>query len=265
MRKLDSLATALGRRRTSRLVQRGVDVAWALIRGFEGTASQDFERNGERLVLQQMGSALRTVFDVGANVGEWTSAALSAGAGHVHAFEISPSTSATLEAAHGGDPRVTVNRVGLGDAEGSVTIRHFPGHPVLTTTTAFPHDAPSVELEVPVRRGDGYMGEHGVEVIDLLKIDVEGAEPAVLRGFEDALGSGRIGAVQFEYGMVAIYNKFNVIDYYELLGDAGFLVGPLTPSGVAFQGYDFGLETFRYCNFLAVHRARTDLLGRLQR
>jgi len=38
-------------------------------------------------------------------------------------------------------------------------------------------------LEVPIRRLDTLLPELGVERVDILKIDVEGAEPAVVRGF----------------------------------------------------------------------------------
>ena len=38
--------------------------------------------------------------------------------------------------------------------------------------------------DVPVRTLDSVFREHGVEAVDVLKIDVEGAEPDVVRGLE---------------------------------------------------------------------------------
>jgi hypothetical protein len=48
--------------------------------------------------------------------------------------------------------------------------------------------------------------------IDLLKLDTEGAEHLVLRGFDGALARGRIAAVQFEYGRVNAVTGFLLRD-----------------------------------------------------
>ena len=52
---------------------------------------------------------------------------------------------------------------------------------------------------MPVKRLDDCLEEWGVESVDLMKMDVEGHEPFVLRGAPDALASGRIRAVLVEF------------------------------------------------------------------
>ena len=54
-------------------------------------------------------------------------------------------------------------------------------------------------MAVPVRRLDDCLADWGVETIDLMKLDVEGHEPFVLRGAGEALSSGRIRAVLCEF------------------------------------------------------------------
>jgi FkbM family methyltransferase len=236
-----------------------------LLRGYEGRPSRlrDIAHNGEARVLEQLGSDLGVVFDVGANVGDWTARALAAGAREVHAFEISPTTAAGVTQRYAGDARVRVNAFGLGAAPGTVAIHHFPDHPALTTITDYPHDAPSTVIEAPVSTGDAYMADAGIERIDFLKLDVEGAEPQVIEGFGAAFANGAIGAVQYEYGRVAILTKYLLRDFFAQMVEYGFRVGRIEPNGVEFLDYDMALENFKDSNWLAVHRSRAAWIGRV--
>jgi FkbM family methyltransferase len=254
----------LGRRNP--VARRVVNAARHVIRGYEGAnaALSHIENNGEAWVLRQLGPKLGTVFDVGANVGEWTTYALAAGAQRVHAFEISPSTAEELAKTHEADERVHVNRFGLSAEAGTITIRHFPDLPVLTTVTDFPWDIPAEELEVPVRTGDEYLAEHGIDTIDFLKIDVEGAEELVLRGFAGAFARGAIGAVQFEYGRFVVLTKYMLRDFYADLDQWGFVTGRILPTAWEPKPFDLSMETLRDANYLAVHKSRQDLLALLK-
>jgi len=254
----------VGRRRNNSLVKSMVGAARSLVKGYEGGAVlRNIADNGEARVLAQLGATLGVVLDVGANVGEWTAAALAAGAKHVHAFEISPATSDGLKKRYANESRVTVNDVGLSSAPGTVTIHHYPDHPALTTMTEYPHDATSVAVEVPVRTGDSYLADHGIERVDFLKIDVEGAEGSVLEGFKGSLRSGAISAVQFEYGRVSILTKFLLRDFFDVLEGHGFTVGKIGPRDVVFGPYDMSMEQFNDSNWLAVHKSRPELVDRV--
>lgn len=260
-RQTEAWGRSLGRRRDSRIVRGLVRAARSLVRGYDGdAASYDMGINGEEWLLSRLGPDCDVVFDVGANVGEWTALALRHGAGRVHAFEIMPPTADSFEAAHGSNDRVRLNRIGLGAAPDEIVVHYYPDNPALTTTaTTYPHDLPHDEVTVAVTTGDAYMSEAGIDQIDLLKIDVEGEEPNVLRGFARALADERIGAIQFEYGVVAALERFLIIDFYELLEGHGFEIGPLLPDSVGFRDYNLNLERFEYVNWVAVHRDRSDL------
>ncbi len=256
----------IGRSGHTRLGGIAVRCARAVIRGYEGSgaALQHIGTNGEARVLQKLGPGLGVVLDVGANVGEWTEYALEAGARSVHAFEISPATSAELVQLHGTDDRVTVNAFGLSDSAGTVTIRHFPDFPKLTTVSDFPWEIPAEELEVPVRTGDEYLAEHGIDRVDFLKLDVEGAEDAVLRGFTKAFERGAIGAVQFEYGRFVVLTKYMLRDFYADLTRWGFVTGKVLPGSWEPTPFNLAMETLKDANYLAVHESRKDLLGLLR-
>jgi FkbM family methyltransferase len=265
-RRLGRALQRIGQHRDNPVVRVAAKGARALLRGVDSppVGRHDIATNGEAAMLRRLGPSLSTVLDVGANVGEWTAAALDAGAAHVHAFEISPDTSAHLRARFAGNDRVSVNAVGLSDGPGTVTLHHFPEHPMLTTVTDYPHDAASVELQVPVRTGASYLEETGLTRVDLLKMDVEGAEPAVLRGFDDAFRRDAIGSVQFEYGRVSLLTRFLLADFYEFFVERGFALGRIETERVRWLTYSLDLETFSDSNFLAVHHSRRDLWERLE-
>lgn len=265
VRRGERWTRSLGRRRDNRAVRALVRLSRSLVRGYDGdAASYDMDVNGEQWLLSRLAPVCSTVFDVGANVGEWTERALHHGADEVHAFEIMPPTAEAFDRRHGGDGRVHLNRVGLGATPTRLTVHYYPDNPALTTTaTTYPHDLPHEEVAVEVTTGDRYMSDAGIDRIDLLKIDVEGEEPNVLRGFSEALSRGAIGAIQFEYGVVAALERFLIIDFYEMLGSHGFDIGPLLPDSVGFRDYNLNLERFDFVNWVAVHRDRPDLRRRL--
>jgi FkbM family methyltransferase len=234
----------------------------------QGNCSYDVELNGERRVLEVLGRFTPgCIFDVGANLGTWTRLAHDAAPGaEIHCFEIVPDTAGTLQQTVGELQGVTVNAVGLGDRSGSVIVRHYPERPVWSGID--PLDRPSLRMEpreCSLTTGDIYCAERSIDHIDLLKIDAEGAEPAVLKGFSRMLDEARIAAVQFEYGFGNIRAHFLLSDFYDFFEPAGFAVGKIFPDGVEFRAYDiYRDEDFLGPNYLAVRRERTDLLAALR-
>jgi len=55
-----------------------------------------------------------------------------------------------------------------------------------------------VEVQVQSRSLDSFLQEHNITLVDLVKIDVEGAEYSVLLGAKNSLSEGKIKAVQLE-------------------------------------------------------------------
>jgi FkbM family methyltransferase len=215
--------------------------------------SFDLETNGEAHVLATLARFRpRTLLDAGANVGDWTLAAHRACPGAaIHAFEIAGPTFATLVANVGHLQGVQCRNLGLGDVPGSIRIRHYPEQPALTTSSEYPHPFEYVELSAEVVTGDGFAREHAIDRVDLLKIDVEGMEEPVLRGFDGLLRRRAIDLVQFEYGRVGILNHFLLRDFYAFFRERGYLVGKIFPRHVEFREYALTDENFTGPNYLA--------------
>ena len=76
----------------------------------------------------------------------------------------------------------------IGDRDGTATLT-VPGVPgwasIVEPAVTGTDPATSRATDVPVRRLDTLFAEHGIDHVDVLKIDVEGAEPEVVRGLLD--------------------------------------------------------------------------------
>lgn len=218
--------------------------------------------NGEYRLLRRLSQMPpKLVFDVGANVGDWTAEVKRLYAEcHVHAFEIVPSTFQQLRQREEQWQGVTVNGVGLSSEIGQIKI--FTSDHDSLTATANPisgmadHDKHYTgSVMAPVTTGQAYMMEHGIEKIDFLKIDVEGMELEVLRGFGDLLA--KVAIVQFEYGIFNIASKALLYDLHRLLTEAGFTVGKLYPRTVEYFDYHYDYEDFLGGNYIAVRDEAT--------
>jgi FkbM family methyltransferase len=230
-----------------------------------GNLNYDAQTNGERLVLQRVSKFRpKILFDVGANVGNWSILAKSFCPGaEIHAFEMASPTFATLVANMQYLDGVHCVKLGLSDVPGPVGIHHYADKPSLTTCMAYPHPYISTELAGELTTGDAYAAAHGIGHIDLLKIDVEGMEDRVLRGFEDLLGRRAIHLVQFEYGRANILSRFLLRDFYEFFRQRGYVVGKIYPNDVEFREYDLSDEDFMGPNYLACREEDTHCLQAL--
>lgn len=177
-----------------------------------------------------------TVFDVGANAGGWTIALLLHSGpwiGAVHMFEPLPANRARIEEArrHGlfpGSAAVELSPLALSDSAGRTTI-HFEteaselasidnAEALLPGRTVALAEALSIETQTL----DAYCAGHDIDRIDILKIDVEGHELAVLRGAERMFREQRIGVVAYEFGPHQIGRREFFRDFFQFFERHGY-------------------------------------------
>lgn len=145
------------------------------------------------LSLSRLAPDLTTIFDVGANVGDMTMALCERfPAATVYAFEPSAATFERLRQRVAASPyhdRVRLHRFAFYERNGTAPMyvtSHIGANSLLNISAAYHAFNPHVhEMEVEnVRlvRLDDFVAEAGIENIDLMKVDVEGAEYEVFAG-----------------------------------------------------------------------------------
>jgi FkbM family methyltransferase len=188
-----------------------------------------------------------TVFDVGANVGELTLlfSRFVGASGGVHAFEPTGRGFERLEAVCRAASlrNVRLNRLALAEEEGSVSLHVYDDDYLSWSTRAerpledYGIDVkPTAVEETPATTLDLYCERGGVAGIDLLKVDVEGAEFQVLVGARRMLGERRVRCVTFEFGQTTfdMGNSPDRIDSY--LRSAGYELRNLVAGDPVFPG-----------------------------
>ena len=228
-------------------------------------ANYDQRTNGECFVLDRLSRfPIKVVFDVGANVGEWTRAARTAfPEASIYSFEICEKIYQTLCRNTQAMRAVHPVNLGLGESERAVTIHYYEECPALTTTLTFPHTLPSEDLPAAITTGDRFCARSGIEKIDYLKIDAEGMDHLVLAGFEGLLSQGAIDVIQFEYGQGNIVSKFLLNDFYSTLKKHGYSVGKIYCNFVDFRDYVMTDEDFLGPNYLACRAGKRDYMEAL--
>jgi len=150
------------------------------------------------LDLERLLSRVRTIVDVGANEGQMALRfARAFPEARVLALEPVPRTFSLLQARTSGVPSIRCFDVALGDHDGEITIRltERSGHNSLLNAVA--HPGPET-VTLQVKEGDAWASANDIEHIDVLKIDTEGYDLAVLEGFQSLIAAGRVRSVLVE-------------------------------------------------------------------
>jgi len=228
----------------------------------------EMTRNGELRVLRRLAVVEpKCLFDVGANYGEWSQqAARMYPSCAIHAFEIVPSTYEELLRQTRGVTTLVPNSFGLSDETGTVTIHLARDDPLTATACKIEgmrahEESYDRTLACRVRKAADYVREKRIDRIDFVKIDVEGMDLRVIKGFEEQLALVR--ALQFEYGHFNIGSRDLLRDFCRYLNGRGFVVGKVLPRWVEFFEYHFDRENFYGSNYLAVRQDEEALIRSL--
>ncbi|HLX80417.1 MAG TPA: FkbM family methyltransferase, partial [Burkholderiales bacterium] len=158
----------------------------------------------------------RTILDIGGNIGI-TSRYLAhffPGA-QVHAFEPVPANLELLRSNTAGNVRIHVHPYALGPADGEITLGspdpsgyNQGGYSAFTTT------ADGETICAPVRSVESALGEAGMGVADVIKIDTEGAEYSILSAIpEPVLGGARWIYGELHTEAIAQRSDLRVLDF----------------------------------------------------
>ena len=238
----------------------------------------DFETNGERMVIEGVLAKVAPqkvmMFDVGANVGGWTKAAIAKARELgtelcVHAFEPCRDTCDTLtrnlrqDVASG---YVLVNNIAMSSAAGTRPFYSFGAN--VGINSLYPTSGAqeqSIE-DVNTETIDAYCLRQGVPRLHFIKVDTEGHDIEVLYGARKMIEAKRIDVIQFEYNFRWISARRYLKDAFDYFIPLGYSIGKVTPLGIEFYSeWNPELESFREANFIAVGEAFKDAFPCIER
>jgi FkbM family methyltransferase len=168
-------------------------------------------------------------FDVGTNAGVFAiSAAKKIGGKGVFAFEPCSSTCELLQRNLRLNRIADVNvvQMALGDSVGEAVLQvNAPGKDGLNTLGRATHPDSKVvcQEEVHITTVDVFMKEHQIPRVDVMKVDIEGAELMLFRGARDLLGRVDAPLILFEgFGSLTRGFGYHPVEILWLLESCGY-------------------------------------------
>ena len=242
-----------------------------------GDISNDMTKNGEMLIQSGVLAACQkdldkdtrfVVFDVGANIGEWSAAMLGQLKGlaieervSLFAFEPVPATAATLRRNLSPDqPGLHIEEVAFSSASGTAVI-YVAGSEANAGTNSLYDDPSSGQkkaLTIKLTCVSEFCEARGIRHIHLLKCDTEGHDMEVIRGALRLLQEGRISVLQFEYNHRWAFSRNFLRDVFVAIEHLPYKVAKLQSDHVlVFEKWHPELDRFFEGNYALIHRDAT--------
>jgi len=206
----------------------GRDAPLGALHYFLGTITNQDE--DERAVVALLSLAIRhgdVFFDIGANYGFYSFfvGPLCGTSGVVHAFEANPLLIAHLRGSselNESHSRIVVNAVAVGSESGKVLRLYDPER--IGGSSLYPLDWLNAESSVlvPVTTIDEYRRANSIKRIDVMKIDIEGAELDAFRGMEETFQVCPPALIICELILVSVersdVDPIKIVDFLEAKG-----------------------------------------------
>jgi len=195
----------------------------------QGAAATPKDGTGEAYDVQRrlVTNPNPTIFDVGAHIGDVTRSykRLFPDA-CIHSFEPFPESYEQLERAVSGMPSIHCHRLAISDSNGTMTLK---ANASAATNSLLAVDERAsgywgtglldthAQIAIETVTLDSFCAQEGIDHIDILKLDVQGAEFAVLEGAGELLSAARISLVYMELILVPTYQgQKSFREYLEL-------------------------------------------------
>lgn len=233
----------------------------------------DLRSNGERVVQQHIlsiyssSSEKLVIFDVGANVGDWTISMLNLASAsgfsniEIHAFEPVPSTFALLSkriAVHPLSGHVKLVQAALSSLTGGGEMYVYSDCGETNSLYYNPTQAdhPKIARVVVEKKTiRDYCANLDLGKIGLLKCDAEGHDMEILIGARELLARERVTVFQFEYNEQWIYSRHFLKDVFDFVHALPYMLGKITPTHIEFYDeWHPELERYFQGNYVLMHR-----------
>lgn len=200
------------------------------IQGLNYGNGASIEAGGEKALMKLLANKYtedRTyiIFDVGANQGDYCSELIKnipIKDLQIWCFEPSIATFEELQSNCANTHNIFLNNIGFSNQKGEIPL--YTTEPGAHTASLFPlerafgtNEKLSAFELVAIEKIDDFLARQNIPYLDLLKLDIEGNELNALLGASDAITSGLIKAIQFEFGPCNIDSRTYFRDFWNLL------------------------------------------------
>ncbi|MEI6061679.1 MAG: FkbM family methyltransferase, partial [Bacteroidota bacterium] len=254
----------LGRRTAYRLGR-------ALYLYARGDIANDMRKNGEMIIQSCVLAAWKKslgnqrnliIFDVGANIGDWSTAVLEQLKDHgiekdvlLFAFEPVPSTAAELRRnLRGNHPCLHIEELALSGSSGTAEI--YLAGPTAGTNSLYRESAVVTQevVKIDLISAADFCGARGIPHVHLLKCDTEGHDMEVIRGALPLLIDERISVLQFEYNHCWVFSRSFLRDVFLAIDSLPYKVAKLQANHVlVFDKWHPELDKFFEGNYALIH------------
>lgn len=232
-----------------------------------GAALQSKRGGGYAATWQEVEGALNfirrpfpTIFDIGANVGNWTTSFVEAlpDAQKVVMFEPQPSCWNSLERIC--NDKISLEKKAASDTSGTLTFWANPNSEVSSLHEKAGAAPNSRKIQIEAITIDEFIAAGQLDIVDYMKIDVEGHELAVIKGSRRSIEQGIVRAFSFEFGQADVASRTFFSDFWEVLTNLNLRIYRIGHDGFAIHipQYSYDLESFGgVANYVAsVHDPR---------
>jgi FkbM family methyltransferase len=230
----------------------------------------DISSSGELYVLEYLKQKFKPlpdepiiIFDVGANIGEYTSCLLKIFTDRVEIFGFEPAaeTYKILSQNINLNDRKNVKLYNLGLGDVNTTLSLFSEEKSGSTIASVYKSSLEYwkidnqkEEVINIRQIDDFCAENNINRINFLKIDVEGHELKVLNGASKMMNLDAIDFIQFEFSHCNIASRTYFKDFFDLLSEKYKLYRIVKNGLYPIDRYKEMYEIFYVTNYLAEHK-----------
>ena len=202
--------------------------------------------NGENSFFQIIQNKITTIFDVGCR----SDSIFTRFKGEVHYFDPVKYYIKQISLQTNYNKSALFNDFGLGHED--TELYYYPKYESFYDrihSCNISDDSNKILLKI--KKAKDYCLEKNIQNIDFVKIDTEGYELNVLKGFEEQLEKVKI--IQFEYGGTFLDNNTKLIDVIHYLEEKGFYKFSYLIQNGTHLITDFE-DHYQYCNIVCIHK-----------
>lgn len=245
-----------------------VDLFWKALRGLNIGTGDEFATSGELHILHELKDkyfkitdAPWVIFDVGANVGNYTKAItdiFSDSNYHLYCFEPSAKTFEILANNLSKSEKVSLINLGMSNKESKQILYTDNDGSGMASLTKRNLEYRNIHMdkseEVNLTTIDIFCKQNKINQIDFLKLDIEGFELDALNGGIKMINRDAIKYIQFEFGGCNIDTRTYFKDFFFFLKEKYSIYRVLQDGLIEIPEYHEVHEQFNTTNYFAINK-----------